>query len=189
MKKIALFLILGFFAISGINLISAEYHVQKSDKNLIKFISKAPIEDFEGVTSKIDGYLKFENSDISNGELYFEVDLRKLDTDNGLRDRHMRENYLHTDKYPYASYTGKITKTTKKDDNTYEVESVGKFKVHGIEKEITIKATVTLGDKPSVKSKFSISLKDHNIEVPSLMFQKISEMIKLEVEFLLKLAK
>ena len=113
MKKIALLLILGFVALSNTNLISAEYHVQKSDKNLIKFISKAPIEDFEGKTSKIDGYLKSENPDFSNGELYFEVDLRKLDTDNGLRDRHMRDNYLHTDKYPYASYTGKITKSTK----------------------------------------------------------------------------
>jgi riboflavin synthase alpha subunit len=46
-----------------------------------------------------------------------------------------------------------------------------------------------MGDKPSVKSKFSVSLKDHNIEVPSLMFQKISEMIKLEVDFMLKFVK
>ncbi len=189
MKKIVLFLILSLISINGINLISAEYHVLKSDKNLIKFISKAPIEDFEGKTSKIDGYLKSENPDFSNGELYFEVDLRKLDTDNGLRDRHMRDNYLHTDKHPYASYTGKITKSTKKDDNTYDVESSGKFKVHGIEKDLNIKATVTMGDKPSVKSKFSVSLKDHNIEVPSLMFQKISEMIKLEVDFMLKFVK
>ena len=32
-----------------------EYHVDETAKNVIKFISDAPIENFEGVTNKIDG--------------------------------------------------------------------------------------------------------------------------------------
>lgn len=187
MKKIISLLVL-FLLLNINNSYSIEYHVQKSDKNVVKFISKAPIEDFEGVTSKIDGYFKYNNVDLTDGEVYFEVDLRKISTDNGLRDRHMRDNYLHTDKYPYASFSGKITKSIKKNNETYEVESNGKFKVHGKEKDIVVKATVTLGDKPNISARFNVSLPDHNIEVPSLMFQKISDIMKIEADILLKLA-
>jgi len=171
------------------NSMAVEYYVQKGDNNEVKFISKAPVEDFEGVTNSIDGYLKSNKDDFSEGEVYFEVDLRKLNTGIGLRDRHMRENYLHTDKYPYANYTGKIYKSTKINDNSFEVEANGKFKVHGIEKDTYIKATITTGAIPNVKTAFYASLPDHNIEVPSLMFQKISDKMKVTVDFNLKLAK
>lgn len=188
--NISLFLIIAtIFVINTNNATSIEYHVQKGDKNEVKFISKAPIEDFEGVTSSIDGYLKTNKDDFSDGEVYFEVDLRKLNSGIGLRDRHMRENYLHTDKYPYATYGGKIYKATKINDNTFEVEANGKFKVHGIEKDTYIKATITTGDNPNVKTTFYASLPDHNIEVPSLMFQKISDKMKVTVDFNLKPAK
>lgn len=190
--RIVLNLFVILFLLNFNNVFSIEYHVQKNDKNVVKFISKAPIEDFEGITSKIDGYFKYNNADLTDGEVYFEVDLRKISTDNGLRDRHMRDNYLHTDKYPYASFSGKITKSIKKGNDksgeTFEVESNGKFKVHGKEKEIVVKAIVTLGDKPNISARFNVSLPDHNIEVPSLMFQKISDIMKIEADFMLKLA-
>lgn len=187
--NIILLIITTFFLFNKESVFAIEYHVQKSESNEVKFISKAPIEDFEGVTSSIDGYLKTNKDDFSEGEVYFEVDLRKLNSGIGLRDRHMRENYLHTDKYPYATFAGKIYKSTKINENTIEVETNGKFKVHGIEKDTYIKATITTGANPNVKTSFFASLPDHNIEVPSLMFQKISDKMKVTVDFNLKLAK
>ena len=81
---------------------SKEYNVDKSAKNIVKFISDAPMEDFEGITDKIDGYLINDDiSNLKNSEFYFEVDLNSVKTGIALRDRHMREDYLNTAK-PFA---------------------------------------------------------------------------------------
>ena len=119
---------------------SKEHHVDKSKKNMVKFISDAPVEDFEGTTDNIDGYLFSESGELKGTDLYFEVDLNTVDTGIGLRNRHMRENYLHTDKYPKTSYTGKIVEVNKIDDKHYKVKADGKFKVHGIEKDKKVEA-------------------------------------------------
>ena len=129
-SKIFFFLLFSFASISILN--ASEFHIKKSDKNSVKFISDAPIEDFEGVTNKIDGYLYFENEIDNNSQLHFEVDLRTLDTGIGLRNRHMRENYLETEQYPKAAYTGKITKAEKLEENQFEVQVSGEMNIHGI---------------------------------------------------------
>jgi len=163
----------------------SEFNVDKNKTNLVKFISDAPVEDFEGVTNIIDGYVFFEGDDILNeSDLYFEVDLRKIDTGIGLRNRHMRENYLHTDKYPFAVYKGKITKADKKNESTYNVDVDGQMTIHGVTKPLKVKGTLSRNDKSiNIKSNFEIKLTDYNIEVPKFMFLKISEIMKLIVDF------
>lgn len=164
-----------------------EHQVDKSKKNIVKFISDAPVEDFEGVTSSIDGYMLGEDGNLLGTELYFEVELNTLDTDNGLRDRHMRENYLHTDKYPQTTYEGKIFEAKKIDDKLYRVKAKGKFQVHGVTKEKTIEADIYVYDDIyHVKTKFVVTLTDHKIEVPSLMLVKIDPDMDLRLDFFLK---
>ena len=89
---------------------SEEWHVKKSDENLVKFTSTTSVLDFDGITSEIDGYLYWEGEKVfgSNNELYFEVDLNSVETGIGKRDRDMREDVLETDKWPKTSYKGKI---------------------------------------------------------------------------------
>lgn len=167
-----------------------EHQVDKSKKNLVKFISDAPIEDFEGVTNKIDGYIFNEKDEIKGSKLYFEVDLNTVDTDNGLRNRHMRENYLHTDKYPLTSFDGKITESNKIEDKHYKVKAKGKFKVHGVEKDKKIEADLYVYDDIyHVKTSFVVPLSDHNIEIPSIMLVKIDENMDVVLDFFLKEAK
>lgn len=176
-------LLLAIFLSVSVN--ATEYNVDKKKTNLVKFISDAPVEDFEGVTNIIDGYVFFEGDDLLNkSNLHFEVDLRKIDTGIGLRNRHMRENYLHTDKYPYAVYEGKIIKADKKNDNSYNVEVDGKMTIHGVTKPLKVKGTLERKDKNiNIKSNFEIKLTDYNIEVPKFMFLKISEVMRLIVDF------
>lgn len=183
MKYILISLFVSFSIFAG------EFHVDKSSDNMVKFISDAPIEDFEGVTNSIDGYLYWEGDDLLNqSELYFEVDLNAVDTGIGLRNRHMRENYLHTDKHPKTHFTAKLIKAEKKNDSEYEVEAEGKFFVHGIEKDKKITGTLLKieNNKFKISAKFVVALSEYNIEVPSIMFYKIDENMDLIVEFYLK---
>ena len=171
------------------NLFAAEFHVDKSRANQVKFISDAPIEDFEGITDRIDGYMYYEDDDFSkNSEIYFEVDLNSLDTGIGLRNRHMRENYLHTDKYPKTHYTGKIVKSIKKSETEYEVETEGKIYIHGVTKPLDVKAIILKIDEKTyqIKTQFIVALSDFEIEVPSIMFYKIDENMDLQLDFYIK---
>jgi len=169
-------------------LFSQEYHVSKADKNEVKFISDAPLEDFEGVTDKIDGYLYFENGDFTvNSQLYFEIDLKSLDTGIGLRNRHMRDNYLHTDKYPSTHFKGKIVKAEKTADNQFNVTSEGVIFIHGIERPLTVNGKLTtMDDRIQIQCQFEVKLSDFNIPIPQLMFMKINEVMDLRLNFYLQ---
>lgn len=181
-------IIISFLLIS-LTVLAGEYTVDKQKENLVKFISDAPIEDFEGTTDKIDGYIFWEGDDLLQAsELYFEVDLNAIDTGIGLRNRHMRENYLHTDKYPFTHFTGKLLKHKKNDDGSLQVTAMGKMFIHGVEKEKEIEGRIAqVGEKAfRITCKFEVKLSDYNIEVPSIMFYKIDETMQLEVDFFVK---
>lgn len=183
-RKIYMFFIL----LIASHVYAAEFQVDKSKKNMVKFISDAPVEDFEGVTNKIDGYFVYDGNELANNsELYFEVDLRTLDTGIGLRNRHMRENYLHTDKYPMTTFKGKMVKADRASSGDYNVTVEGTIFIHGVSR--TLKTTGTLTPNENgyrIKSSFEVRLTDHNIEVPKLMFMKISNTMKLQLDFYLK---
>ncbi|MDT8322529.1 MAG: YceI family protein [Bacteroidota bacterium] len=161
-----------------------EYHVDKQAKNQVKFISDAPVEDFEGVTDNIDGYLSHGAGGLKDdSKLYFEVDLRTLDTGIGLRNRHMREDYLHTNKYPYAKFSGRITQV-EKNGGAQKVTVRGSMDIHGVKKPMQV--TGTLHDDASslrIQTEFEVKLTDHGIEVPQFMFLKIDEGMQLVLDF------
>ena len=168
------------------NLTAGEYHVDKSRQNLVKFVSDAPIEDFEGVTDKIDGYIYWEDEDLTkNSVLYFEVDLNALDTGIGLRNRHMRENYLHTDKFPTTHYTGKIIKAVNVSDTEVEVTTEGEIFIHGVKKSLPVVGTLKKEESGiyHIEINFVVALTDFDIEVPSIMFYKIDENMDLILDF------
>jgi polyisoprenoid-binding protein YceI len=170
---------------------TGEYQVDKEQENLVKFISDAPMEDFEGVTEKIDGYILWEGDDLLNkSEMYFEVDLNSLDTGIGLRNRHMRENYLHTDQFPFTHFTGKLTKAEMVKEGEYAVTAEGTMFIHGVEKLMTVEGKLlATEDGYRIKTKFISALTDHNIEVPQLMFFKIDEDMQLELDYFVKRVK
>jgi|WetSurMetagenome_2_1015567.scaffolds.fasta_scaffold37999_2 polyisoprenoid-binding protein YceI len=173
---------------------AAEYHVDRSAKNVVKFISEAPLEEFDGVTDKIDGYLRWTGDQIppdqtnwQSCELYFEVELNGLDTGIGLRNRHMRDDFLETDKFPYASFKGHLKDLQKTSDTLYTAVAEGTFNVHGVDKPLNVNATVI--PSPAglrVQCNFEVKLPDYNIKIPKLLFMKVNEVIRLQVDYYLK---
>jgi len=170
---------------------ATEIQVDKSQKNLVRFISDAPIEDFDGTTNKIDGYAIWEgNEPLQKSEIYLEVDLASIDTGIGLRNRHMREHYLETDKYPRAEYSGKLTKAEKQSDTVYKVATEGKMTIHGVENPFAAEGTVTVdGMLFRVQVSFPIKLSDYKIKIPKIMFYKIDETMDLQLNFYLRQTK
>ena len=183
-KKFSALLVISFFVFTQVSN-STEYQVDKSKRNLVKFISEAPIENFEGVTDNIDGYIYWEGENFTDkSDIYLEVDLRTIDTGIGLRNRHMRDNYLHTDKYPTAQFKGKIISADKLSDYQYNLSVEGEMKIHGVSKPLKLNGLMNkTTDGYFIKTNFEVKLSDYNIEIPKLMFMKINEVIKLELNF------
>jgi polyisoprenoid-binding protein YceI len=174
-------------SIASINLLAVEYNVDTDKNNKVVFESDAPLESFTGTTERIDGYLLGNESDLSkDSEMYFEVDMNSVTTGIGLRDRHMRENYLETVDYPFASFTGKVIDAKKADDG-WDVTVKGDFEIHGKKNPMTINGKmIKTNDGYKVQTNFKVALTDHDIEVPSIMFKKIDENMAVELEFFLK---
>ncbi len=181
---IQLFFLLQFLILQTVEV---ELQIDQEKENLVKFISDAPIESFEGITNNIDGYIYFENNDFStNSEIYFEVDLRTIDTGIGLRNRHMRDNYLETDKYPFTFFNGKISET-KMNQEKISVMVEGEIFIHGIKQKLKTQGEIfDFQDGYRITTNFDIKLSDFKIDIPKVMFLKLNEVIKLELEFFMK---
>lgn len=186
MRILMVILIIGFLGIHA-----AEYDVKQDQNNLVKFISDAPIEDFEGVTSQVDGYLLWNGpKQLDGADFYFEVDLNTLDTGIGLRNRHMRENYLNTDRYPKATYKGKIISAKQIGKNHFKVMTEGEFYCHGVTQKRQIPGEIFVnGNDLRIKSAFDVKLSDHQIKIPSIMFYKIDENMQVQADFNLAVVK
>ena len=63
------------------------------------------------------------------------------------------------------------------------VRAKGILTIHGVARERIIKSTLRVqGNTITVKSAFTILLSEHNITIPKIVYQKIAEEIKIEVD-------
>jgi len=163
-----------------------EFDVNHSAKNSVIFDSEAPFGTVEGTTDKIDGYLYWNGASVTdNSSFYFQVDLDALDTGIGLRNRHMRENYLQTDKFRYASLKGKIVKATQLSSGVFKVDVQAEMFIHGVTQNISLSGTLSkTGEKTyNIKSDYSVKLSSYNIEIPNFMMMKLNEVVQLHLNF------
>ena len=169
------------------------------DRNVFSFESKAPLETIVGRTSKVTGKISVNPSDISSSAMAeFVIHLASITTGIGLRDQHMREGYLETDKYPTATLTlDKLTKVSKnklEDMQTVRVEADATLELHGVKRRVTLKdVKVTFfkesedtqallpGNLLRIEGGFTVRLGDYNLKRPQVAFLKVSEDIKISV--------
>ena len=176
MKRFILF----FFFITNVS--SAQSYLTTAGN--VNFLSKAPLSEFNGVSDQLNGLV-----DLSQNLLDFYVDLNTLNTGIGLRDKHMRDNYLETEKYPFAEFTGKITPTPSLTTNSKQsVTAMGKFTIHGVTKEITVTGTLLKNAKGELELEagFEVLLSDYQIPLPKLVFYELAENQVISIKATLK---
>lgn len=163
---------------------SVEAQVFKAERGKVEFISKAPLSEFTGTSEKLHGLV-----DLNKNLLDFYVDLNTLETGIGLRDRHMRENYLETKKFPFAEFTGKLKSLPLLTaGQSVPVVAQGKFKIHGVERNIEVPGTLTLDGSGDLllDASFVVLLKDHKISIPKVMFYELAEEQQVRMQLRMK---
>jgi hypothetical protein len=151
-----------------------------SVKSNIRFYSDAPLEKIEAVNTDSKSVL---NS--SNNEIAFVVPIKNFHFESPLMEEHFNENYMESNKFKFGTFKGKINeKVDFSKDGKYEVTATGILNIHGVEKERTISGTlIVAGTNISADSKFSVQLKEHNIDIPKLVLQNIAEVVEVFVHF------
>ncbi len=103
-----------------------------------------------------------------------------------LMEEHFNENYIESIKYPKAIFKGLIedfdlSKISKEDKN-FNVKGV--LELHGVKKEMTIVLEISKDfyNRIKIKSNFFISNIDHNIIIPNIVKNKISDKIAVKFE-------
>jgi polyisoprenoid-binding protein YceI len=173
------------FSFSALLLILAAFTVQEGDlfisnNGTVRFSSQAPLETIRAESKKLSGVL-----DVARRTYAFTVLINSFEGFNSpLQKEHFNENYMESDKIPSATFKGKIIEEVDlKTPGTYDVRAKGMMKIHGVEKEMIVKAKLVVkSGLINVTSNFSVMLKDFNINVPNIVNQKIASEIKVEVK-------
>lgn len=146
----------------------------------IGFFSHTPLEDINADNNQVAGVL-----DSSTGEIGFQVLVRSFKFEKALMEQHFNENYLESEKFPKATFTGKIINPSAVSFSTpgvYEVEVEGDLNIHGVTKKVKEKGTIEVAKgNISGNSKFIIIPEDYNIKIPNVVRNNIAKTIEVTV--------
>lgn len=138
----------------------------------ITFFSPSGVEDITATNKDAKPFLN-----TSNGNVQIKIGMRLFKFAKPLMEEHFNENYVETEKYPYAIFKGKINETidyTK--DGEYTVTVTGILSLHGVDKEQTIPGTLIVkGNQIIISGAFKINMAAYNINIPSLYKDIIPE--------------
>ncbi|RME98154.1 MAG: YceI family protein [Bacteroidetes bacterium] len=172
-----------FLLIAPWCLIQLSTHAQdflwKTQTGRIQFRSDAPLEIIE---AEADGLLGLIDPEARTFAFVIEID--KFEGFNSpLQRLHFNENYLESDRYPKATFKGRIIeKVDLTEDGTYIVRAKGLLNIHGVEQERIIKSEVSVKDEElKIQAFFSVRLDDHRITIPRIVQQKIAQNIQVRV--------
>lgn len=105
-----------------------------------------------------------------------------------LQQTHFNEDYLETDKFPQATFKGKIIEEVDLEiEGHYRIRAKGKLDIHGLENDRIIRCDVSVEPgRITVKAEFTVFLDTHDIKIPSIVNQKIAEEILVKIDFVMQ---
>ncbi len=163
---------------------TAPAQVYKVQNGSIAFRSDAPLELIQAASNELEGLM-----DIGRKQFAFRIRVSSFRGFNGVLQReHFNENYMESDRFPFASFDGKVIEDIDySQPGTYNIRARGNLTVHGITQERIIRADLVVKEKNiSLRSAFTVLLADHNITIPKVVHEKLASEIKVEVKADLK---
>ncbi len=158
----------------------------------VVFESDAPLEVIMGRTTTVSAEAVFDPDDLSAPcRIRAEVDLASLRTGLSTRDRHMREDHLHTDRHPAATLTVERllapSAAALAPGDTVTAVLAGVLDLHGVAagREIPVRLVMDEHGQLLVTASFPVVLADHGIPRPEKLLLKLGEHVDVTVELLL----
>lgn len=144
------------------------------------FFSETPLENISAVNKTVGAILN-----TANNELAVSMKISAFNFPNKLMQEHFNENYMESEKFPTGVFKGKIKENvdyTK--DGKYDVTAKGQLTLHGVIQTRDLKGIISIDNqKISLVCNFDVKLVDHKIDVPKIVFAKISDNIAVKSKF------
>jgi hypothetical protein len=150
----------------------------------VRFVSEAPLELINAESDELNGILSSENQSfafsISSGSF--------IGFNSPLQQEHFNENYMESEKYTRATFTGSIIEEVDLlSPGEVRARAKGKFNIHGVENVQMLDVVLKIEeDQVIVDSSFDILLKDYKIDIPRIVNKKIAEKIRVTVHAVLQ---
>ncbi|MBN2350133.1 MAG: YceI family protein [Bacteroidales bacterium] len=169
-----LFIFLGFaMNISAQKLISKNGH--------IRFYSHTPVEDIEANNFQVVSIL-----DPETGSVQFTLLIKSFEFQKKLMQEHFNENYMESDEYPKASFTGQINNLSEinfEKDGNYSAKVSGDLTIHGVTKKINTPGTIIVSkDKVTATAVLIVLPEDYNITIPDVVKEKIAKEVEVTID-------
>lgn len=178
MKKVIVLL----FLFVGILNVSAQKYMTKTGS--LKF--EASVESFEEVAAENKNTSALLES--STGEIALLTLIKGFRFKVALMEEHFNENYIESDKFPKATFKGKVENfdAAKLSSASGIFKISGDLTLHGKTKKVTTNAKISKsGDKITVTGNFEAKPEDFDIEIPKLVSKKVADKVKITFNLLL----
>lgn len=176
MKRLSVFIALFLFSLG----LQAQKYT--TEKTFVSFFSDAAIEDITAENAKTAGIFN-----TATGDIAFSVPIKEFQFAKSLMKEHFNEKYMDTEKYPKATFQGKVSGFDMSADGVQQAKATGKLTIHGVTKDVEIPGTFQKqSDKLLMKSKFIVKLEDYKIQIPQLLWQNIAEQVEVTADFVFK---
>lgn len=162
----------------SLNLHAQDYLTRNGSVN---FYSHTAIEDIKASNNEVVSLL---NS--STGAMDFKIAIKSFHfPKQSMEDHFNNDNYMSSDKYPRASFSGKITNLSDVNftkDGTYTVTVEGNLTIKDVTKPVKTKGTITVSNgKVTAQSTFNVKRLDYNIVGESFVQKKLADEIQITV--------
>jgi hypothetical protein len=155
-----------------------------TDSGHIKFSSNAPLEFIQASSNELAGILNINDLSFS-----FTVPMVSFEGFNSTLQRiHFNENYMESEKFLNSTFKGKIIEEVDFIlPGTYHIRAKGLLNVHGIDNDRIIRCAIQVETgRITVETSFTVPLDEHKIKIPSIVQQKIAEVIDVNIRFEMK---
>ena len=145
----------------------------------VHFFSSTPLEDIEADNGQMSAIL-----DEATGGFAFQVQMRAFHFPKALMEEHFNESYVESDAFPKATFRGTLKpwEPSAEAKGPTEVVAEGEFDFHGVKTTRSIPGEIMRKDgKWVLDARFTIALKEHDIQVPAVVRDNIAASIAVDV--------
>ena len=152
----------------------------KTSQGEIRFNASTPLEDIDALNKEVNAII-----DVNKGKFAVVMLIKEFAFERKLMQEHFNENYMESDKFPKATFSGTFDSLEfdEIEDQFTERMVTGNLTIHGITKPLKAKVRLkkTSAEQIYMVSSFQVRPEDHEIEVPRIVFKKIAQEVEVSV--------
>jgi polyisoprenoid-binding protein YceI len=176
MKKYIFVIIVSCLALLRPSAASCQLYSTRA--GFVGFYSKTALEDIKAENNQVYAII-----DPAKQNLAFQLLCKGFVFPKELMQEHFNENYIESDKYPKATFSGTYTGDVQvSKDGVYKVTVKGNLSIHNTTKAIEALATIEVKNGHLLcQAEFKVKPEDFNVNIPSLVRDKIDKEMTVKV--------